>query len=647
MWMAAAIAAAIWFVVFGILAAITNPRQVDPGAETLELAGTEPPAVVNLLANDWRVGPEALPATLLDLAARRHLAIDQVGDSTLVRVRDARSDQDLTTYERMVLDHVRSLASGTVDNVVPAEALTTGPNETSKGWWRRFQKAVNLDARARGLSRPRWASTVRAVLTLGAVVVGLLVALAISTLRWDTTTTDTDTAPTTTTDNDEEENPVVAAIVGGIAACIALGALVEAADRERDTPAGRDAAAQWLGLRELLATDPIFAAQPPAGVAIWDRHLAYGATLGVAHGAVRALPLGAESDTMAWSSVGGRWRTVQVRYPRFVPPGYGLHPLRVALAGLVQVVVAGAGLRWLPRLPDGVNEVVDAIDPSWNRDVIDLVTQVTVLLLAIVGTAVLLRGAWMLVAGSADLVGGRDTVEGRVLRYRVFGSDKSKRWWVAVDDGRGDKRTAWRLFTSVSFSQGSTVRAQVTTRLAHVKDIETVAAAPGDLATSADGAGSEPAPQLTGIAAILQQATTDHPRGPSPPLPDATALAEATGIPLQPDPTQSSYPMALDHGAASFEGPDGIHLQLAWTNAAPIEALRSTPRFLRHSVEGLGDEAYRLRIGGYLAAREGDDVLVVLLRLPGRSHEERDHLAEAVARAMFAGRTGIRSDATF
>jgi hypothetical protein len=105
--------------------------------------------------------------------------------------------------------------------------------------------------------------------------------------------------------------------------------------------------------------------------------------------------------------------------------------------------------------------------------------------------------------------------------------------------------------------------------------------------------------------------------------------------------------MALDHGAASFEGPDGIHLQLAWTNAAPIEALRSTPRFLRHSVEGLGDEAYRLRIGGYLAAREGDDVLVVLLRLPGRSHEERDHLAEAVARAMFAGRTGIRSDATF
>jgi len=41
--------------------------------------GEEPPAVVDLLTNDWRVTPDAIPATLLDLAARGFVDLDQLG----------------------------------------------------------------------------------------------------------------------------------------------------------------------------------------------------------------------------------------------------------------------------------------------------------------------------------------------------------------------------------------------------------------------------------------------------------------------------------------------------------------------------------------------------------------------------------------
>jgi hypothetical protein len=84
--------------------------------------GEEPPAVVDLLTNDWRVTADAIPATLLDLAARGYLDLEQYGPGcTVCRVRRT-SGEGLEAYERMVLEHVAGL---TVDGVVPAEALTT------------------------------------------------------------------------------------------------------------------------------------------------------------------------------------------------------------------------------------------------------------------------------------------------------------------------------------------------------------------------------------------------------------------------------------------------------------------------------------------------------------------------------------------
>ena len=121
----------------------------------MELGGDEPPAVVNLITNGWAVGQEAVPATLLDLAARKVVAIERAGpDRYVVRVPPSRPT-GLTSYEQQVDDHVRGLES---DGIVPCEALTTGPQGESKQWWKRFRTAVSDDARSRGLSRKRWAS---------------------------------------------------------------------------------------------------------------------------------------------------------------------------------------------------------------------------------------------------------------------------------------------------------------------------------------------------------------------------------------------------------------------------------------------------------------------------------------------------------
>ena len=91
----------------------------------------------------------------------------------------------------------------------------------------------------------------------------------------------------------------------------------------------------------LMAQDAVFPTLPPTGVAVWERYLAYGAALGVARSAVAALPMGAESDTRAWSAYGGEWREVRVRYPLLWPPGWGMGPLNALALGLGGFLVGG------------------------------------------------------------------------------------------------------------------------------------------------------------------------------------------------------------------------------------------------------------------------------------------------------------------
>ena len=102
---------AAWLVLFTIVARATMPRLPEPGPETMDV-GPESPAIANLLVNRCRVTTSAISATLVDLAARGHLAIDRIGEGDeLVRVRRAGRDET-NAYETQTLDLVRT-APGT------------------------------------------------------------------------------------------------------------------------------------------------------------------------------------------------------------------------------------------------------------------------------------------------------------------------------------------------------------------------------------------------------------------------------------------------------------------------------------------------------------------------------------------------------
>lgn len=636
LWLVAAGAGLVWFALLGVCTFFTRCRNVRPGTPTLDPGGPEPPAVVNLITGDWRLGHEAVPATLLDLAARRMVAIDQVGERTLVRIppdseRSRQRVQQLLPYERLVLDHVVAHAT---DGVVPAEALTTGPEEEAHGWWKSFRRSVERDARRRGLSRGRWSAGVHIVLTVSALMVAVLVGVAATTLPDDP--------------DDSDDGPLGAALALGMLTAGALVGAMEALNGERDTSAGREAAGRWLGLRTLLGEDPLFAEHPPAGVAIWDRLLAYGAAMGVAHGAVRALPLGAESDHEAWSSVGGHWRVVRVRYPRFVPPGYGSHPGRATMVGLFQL---GLAVLSLPAATAAAGALRDLLADFSSDDAVPAGFEagVSVVLGVVVAVAAVLavRGAWMTLCGFADLLSGRRKIEGRAVRVRKRGDDEHARWYVAVDQGSTGRIRAWRTSPGGA-TQGSTVRAEVTRWLAHVRNLEVVSTAPVRPSLAEDG--EDDAEQTSPLSSLLgsvgprtgaltsARSSTPLPvvTGPPPPLPDSETVSAAAGRTFHLDQAAAPHPMAEDGRSAVFVGADGFDgatLQVAWVNPTLLQAHRSMPRLLRRELPDVGDEAYRAVIGGGVVARRGGHVLLVMGRMPGSTDGDRNQAFEAVARA--------------
>ena len=628
LWVVTGVAAAVWLAAMAALAALNDPRRVRPGAALLELQGGEPPAVVNLLTTDWDLGHEAVPATLVDLAAKRHIDVDMVGDETYVSVRDRPTD-DLTTYESMVLRHVRSLAAETPERRVPAQALTTGPERSAKRWWARFSAAVISDARHRGLSRPRWPIGLKTTMVLLALPIALTAALAASTQADDP--------------DDPDDNPVEGALAVGTLSLLGMSALVITRSGERDTPAGRDAAARWLGLRELLAEDPVFADQPPAAVAIWDHLLAHGTALGVAHGVAQALPLGTESDRDAWSPVGGRWRVVRVRYPDRLPPGYGRHPALAVLEAL-GLLLGGAFLVGF-TIPVFVELFWEAreegapfgLDPGFVAGAVQVVLG---------GMIVAVAAAYILL-GLADLVLGRTTVEGRVLRMR----DRVKRErnedgrsevksvvrHIAVDDGTTDKVRAWRFTKFTVGRQGDIMRGRVTRFLRHVKDLEVVTTAGSPLpepvtalAATAPGGAQVGSP---GAGAYGEPAPAELP--PLPPPDDAT-ISAAAGLALSRDPGAPPHPAALAGASALYHSAGGAQIQLSWVPAATMDIYRRMPALLRHEVPGLGDEGYRARFGGGVIARRGAHTVMVTSHLPGLDNTRRDETTARVAAATLA-----------
>ena len=429
-----------WLAVVGVIRIAREPRNPRPSAETMD-PGPEPPAVTNLLTSNFRVTPDAVPATLLDLAARKlGIELEQTHPGAYAcRVRPGSlsipGGGTVTPYEGRVLDFVHRRA---VDGVVPSRALTTGPQDESKRWFRAFTAEVVAEAQARGLSRDLWDRRTLTFLYAAASLPALPFGLAGGWWAF------------------------LSALIGGLAV---VGG-IDASRRQRETPAGLEAGGRWLGVRAKLAQDEVFPTLPPTGVAVWERYLAYGAALGLARAAVAELPMGAESDTRAWSSYGGTWHEVRVRYPFLWPPGWGSWPpLGVAL-GLGGFLAGGLVLFLVLRFG------VFSVTGSFTSSVLAVLVPVEIAL-GVVGGLVLLGGSLCLVSALADLRQPGEVV-GQVLRLRVRGTKNHPRHYVGVDDGRSTKVLAWRVAPEVypGLQQGQTVRVVVTRFLGHVRSVE-------------------------------------------------------------------------------------------------------------------------------------------------------------------------------
>ncbi|HEX2195440.1 MAG TPA: hypothetical protein VHJ76_00820 [Actinomycetota bacterium] len=440
LWLTAA-ALAGWVLLLALVWAIRYPRQPSPGPETTDL-GSETPALANMLAHRFKPTRDAVPATLVDLAARGLVEIEDRGIGDYYCRVTGRS-AELEPYEAMLLDHLRRISAG---GVVPAAALTTGPQDRSKSWWNDFRDKVVAHAQSEGLSRNLWDVWARGALFIGGALIFLMFEAAIGFNDPE------DVASSTLKD--------VLQVAGLNAFVLVFG--VAASKRQTSTPAGDGAAARWLGVRRALEESPSFELLPPSGVVVWERHLAYAAALGVAPRSIRSLPMGAESDTEAWTASSGEWRKVEVRYPR-LRPGWGRRPvLALAIGGFGTFV--GYKMVRLGAQELGFDDYLG----------------VAGVVATVLGVVVLLRSVPQLAGAFVDLFATRP-VEGTVLRARTRwgpfpylnqGNDQEHlRCYVALDDGRSTKITAYRVSAATykELPQGGMAKLTVTPRLGYVR----------------------------------------------------------------------------------------------------------------------------------------------------------------------------------
>jgi hypothetical protein len=422
------VATAAWLVLTLVVRLARGPEKPQESPPTMDL-GPEPPAVANMLANRWKPTPEAVPATLLDLAARGYLEFQQVAPGQFdCRIR-RQDGGELLPFERRVMSHLRSKA---VDDVVPTTAMTTGPADAADRWWKGFRGEVVAEAKARGLSEDLWDARSKSLVTVAAVPAAVLFGIAV---------------------------PFWGAVYFAFGAAF-VTAWLWGGGRQRSTPLGLETASRWLGVREHLRQDAVFDTLPPTAVITWERYLGYGAALGVAAGAARPIAMGAESDRRAWSPVGGRWRQVRVVYPGNVAsPGWGRSPGAIVALSLV-VGAAAVGMFWLAAQLDHEAATSSAADQLTTAEAI----------LTAAGGLVALAAFVQFVRGAIDLFAHRE-VTGMVLRARRQGSDEKPQFYLAVDDDSTDRIRAWRVRPQIytRASEGEDVTASVTPNLRYVR----------------------------------------------------------------------------------------------------------------------------------------------------------------------------------
>ena len=471
----------------------TRPNRIRGVEPTMELR-QESPAVVDLLTGGFEVEGDAMPATVIDLAARKWFTIDDLGGGRIVlRLRQRELDDPLTAYEERVMRHIRAHET---DGIVPAPVLTLGPEGVSERWFKGFRREVAAHARELGLCHRRWdlrhVAMAWAAVGVAAAPAGIVASSADRT---------TDPTGWGTPGN----------LFLGLSFVIAFALAwyaqrISRSDAHIDTPEGLEAARHWEGVKAFYRANGRFEDKPAPSVVLWERNLAYATALGLAPLVQRQIPFETEHDRKAWSLETGHWRRITISYTARVP-SWGEAPWKVAFAGLVQAVVTGA-LAYVGYYVASNEIDLEAVALTDDqRRYVGLAG----LVLAIVMAALCALAVARLLLGSSDLF-ARRTIEGELVRRRELPTGhrlprsvqwvlarhggrrhqytnrrrhaldprhddhRRRRMYLAIDDGDGERIRALRVRRQIfgEVQQGARVRATITPRLGYVTSVETL-----------------------------------------------------------------------------------------------------------------------------------------------------------------------------
>lgn len=450
----------------------------DRRPEPLDGHPLEPPAVVALLTNGYEVPNTAVTATALDLAARGWIRLSSVdGEVAAVTRGNPHEGDSLLAFEQQVLNH---LAAQAFNDVVSAGTLAIAQHRLDRRWWLRFRRAVAAHAAATGLSERRFDATAL-VPPAGLVAVGLVT-------WWSAARRGAEVALA-----DSWLSRSIWVLTLGLLAALGWATVERAIGAaQRPTDLGRDRTAAWIGyrgrLRRRIPAHATVLSPPPQQLA-----LAHACVMGVAVQVLDELPVAPEDHRVAWSEAGGTPHVVDVGYP--VRPGYGQHPAKIGVTGLVVLVAA----RWLQGLLRDVGDG-EALTSLLDRipGQLDLVTT-TADVIAVICWLPIVWGVWAVIAGAVDSVATRERV-GAVVRTRrpadvlppllvgivtPFAERDRFSTYLAVDDGRRRRVTAWLANERSAAPQGTQARVRATPLLGYVRSSE-----PAGTATRTTAAGT-------------------------------------------------------------------------------------------------------------------------------------------------------------
>jgi hypothetical protein len=305
------------------LVATPRGRAAGPAGD----GGQERPAMVNFVLTKCTPGAAAYQATILDLAARGHLAVaGHPGHLQLALARPPAGDPGLTGYERQVLGDARARLADT--GGAPFAALADACTVDVRGTWEPFQQKLLAEAKERRICRQLLPATGWTVL-LGLSATAAIAAVTLLT-AWAHRAAAT-------------HAPVYAPVIAVIVFWCGLGWL----EREhRLTATGSALAARWKRERAALATAratwdnlaPVSLQRRAFAVASGIPHAAPGSPAPFAPGSGEpgparklrgAPPVGTRRPAEAWSSFSGSWRLVETGKGEGVGMGGG-----VAVVGL-------------------------------------------------------------------------------------------------------------------------------------------------------------------------------------------------------------------------------------------------------------------------------------------------------------------------